>query len=57
MHRRLEGESESLSRKQEDANVPRDVNVQGLVDFQRLLMVDRKARVAVVYEGAGLVGR
>lgn len=56
MHRRLECESESLSRKQEDANVPRDVNVQGLGNFQRLLMADRKARVAVVCEGAVLAG-
>lgn len=51
MHRRLEYGSESSPRKQEDATIPRDVNVQGLGDLQRLLMARRKVRVAVDREG------
>ena len=56
MHRRLEHGSESSPRKQEDAAIPRDVNVQGLGDLQRLLMARRKVRVAVDREGEGLAG-
>lgn len=56
MHRRLGCGSESSPRKQEDANVPRDVNVQGLGDLQKVLMASRKVRVAVDREGAGLAG-
>lgn len=56
MHRRLECGSESSLREQEEAKVPRDVNVQGLGDLQMLLMTSRKVRVAVDREGAGLAG-
>lgn len=56
MNRKLECGSELSSRKQADANVPRDVNAQVLGDLQRLLMANRKAGVAVVREGAGLAG-
>lgn len=56
MHRRLGCGSESSPRKQEDVNVPRDVNVQGLGDLQKVLMASRKVKVAVDREGAGLAG-
>lgn len=48
MNRRLECGSESSSTNQEDANVQRDLNVQGLGDLQKLLMTDGQARAAVV---------
>lgn len=56
MHKQLECGSASSPRKQEDANVPRDLKVQGLGDLQRVLTAGRKVRVAVDREGAGLAG-